>query len=238
MKDAYYFPHDSNARSDEKCLYIISKYGAAGYGLYWMFIETMHEQGDGKLTCELLEGLSFSYNTDITLLKQFYNDAIKAKLFITDGEKYWSERVLKNKSEFEEKKKIKSEAGKRGMQSRWGTDNTVITKNNTVITNHNKGKESKGKESKGNNKKSIYGEFSHVSLTHEEYLKLYSEYQNAGELIKFLDEYIEMKGYKAKSHYLCIKKWVADAVNERKNKKLGETKDNVFTEIGRDMGIW
>jgi len=28
-----------------------------------------------------------------------------------------------------------------------------------------------------------------------------------------------MKGYKAKSHYLCIKKWVVDAVKKRKNIK-------------------
>jgi hypothetical protein len=28
-----------------------------------------------------------------------------------------------------------------------------------------------------------------------------------------------MKGYKAKSHYLCIKKWVIDAVNKKQPKK-------------------
>ena len=27
-----------------------------------------------------------------------------------------------------------------------------------------------------------------------------------------------MKGYKAKSHYLCIRKWVVDAVKERERK--------------------
>ena len=67
-KDAYYFSHDSNARNDEKCLFIISKYGMAGYGLYWMFVECMHEQADGKLTCALLDGFSIRFNTDITLL--------------------------------------------------------------------------------------------------------------------------------------------------------------------------
>ena len=29
-----------------------------------------------------------------------------------------------------------------------------------------------------------------------------------------------MKGYKAKSHYLAIKKWVVDAVNKNKPKKV------------------
>ena len=65
-----------------------------------------------------------------------------------------------------------------------------------------------------------YGEYKHVLLTDEEVEKLYSEYgiDFGVECIKFLDEYIEMKGYKAKNHYLCIRKWVADAVKERKEK--------------------
>lgn len=65
-----------------------------------------------------------------------------------------------------------------------------------------------------------YGEYYHVRLTQEEYTKLEAEY--GGQLTKaavtFLDEYIEMKGYKAKSHYLAIRKWVIDAVKERESK--------------------
>lgn len=59
-----------------------------------------------------------------------------------------------------------------------------------------------------------YGEYKNVLLKDEELQKLQKEYQNWEELIKYLDEYIEMKGYKAKSHYLCIKKWVVDAVKK------------------------
>lgn len=145
-KDAYYFPHDANARNDEKCLFIISRYGLQGYGLYWCFIECMHEQADGRLTVKLLEGLTQSFNVDKDLLLQFYNDAITIGLFVTDGKKYWSQRVLRNKDEFEEKRWKKSQAGKAGMQSRWGSHNGVITENNSVITKHNKGKESKVKK--------------------------------------------------------------------------------------------
>ena len=42
--------------------------------------------------------------------------------------------------------------------------------------------------------------------------------------IRFLDEYIEMKGYKAKNHYLCIKKWVLDAVKEQRRKSGGSNR--------------
>ena len=69
--------------------------------------------------------------------------------------------------------------------------------------------------------KSIYGEYRHVLLTDRERDLLFNDYGEAGtlEAIKFLDEYIEMKGYKAKSHYLCLKKWVFDAVKEKKPKQ-------------------
>lgn len=67
-----------------------------------------------------------------------------------------------------------------------------------------------------------HGEYKHVLLKDEELQKLKEEYKNWKELIKYLDEYIEMKGYKAKSHYLCIKKWVVDAVkrNTKQSKDI------------------
>lgn len=64
-----------------------------------------------------------------------------------------------------------------------------------------------------------YGEYNNVLLTDEELQKLKDNYNNWEDLIKYLDEYIEMKGYKAKSHYLCIKKWVVDAVRQHTPKK-------------------
>ena len=64
------------------------------------------------------------------------------------------------------------------------------------------------------NRKHKYGEYKNVLLKDEELQTLKENYQNWEELIKYLDEYIEMKGYKAKSHYLCIKKWVVDDWDE------------------------
>lgn len=76
-------------------------------------------------------------------------------------------------------------------------------------------------EKNDKNEKNIYGEYRHVKLTDQEHEKLVSEYgwTMAKDLIKYLDEYIEMKGYKAKSHYLCIKKWVVDALKNNRGKK-------------------
>lgn len=86
--------------------------------------------------------------------------------------------------------------------------------------------------------KNKYGEYKNVLLKDEEFEKLKNEYYNYEDLIKFLDEYIEMKGYKAKSHYLCIKKWVVDAVkNEKKNKNNNKSKGSIddFKEIMEEV---
>ena len=77
-----------------------------------------------------------------------------------------------------------------------------------------------------------HGEFKHVLLKDSEYTKLTNEFGEAmrDECITFLDEYIEMKGYKAKSHYLCIRKWVLDAVKEkqkRQNNKIGKVQNRL-----------
>lgn len=66
-----------------------------------------------------------------------------------------------------------------------------------------------------------YGEYNNVRLTDDEMSKLNEELgaHIVTACITFLDEYIEMKGYKAKSHYLAIKKWVVNAVKERQPKE-------------------
>lgn len=85
------------------------------------------------------------------------------------------------------------------------------------------------------NSKYKYGEYGNVLLKDEELQKLKEEYENWEELIKYLDEYIEMKGYKAKSHYLCIKKWVVDAV-KKQNLKINKSGTKEEKPDGAD--IW
>jgi nitrogen fixation protein FixH len=177
-KDKFYFPHDFNANSDEKILFIRSKFGMEGYGLYWYFIETMHESKDSKLTCALIDGIAHQLNIDITVLKDFYNSAITVELFVTDGVKYWSERVVRNKEIFNEKRNLKSLAGKKGMEIRW-KNNNVITDDNGVITKHNKGKESKVNKSNINNNKSLI--VKQENNQDEEVFKPSGNYRSQGE---------------------------------------------------------
>ena len=111
------------------------------------------------------------------------------------------------------------------------TDETQVkrleTKSNTEIEKE-KEKEidtDKEKDIEKEHKKTVptkkkYGEFQKVTLTDEEYTKLINEYgeETAHKAIEFLDSYIAEKGYKSKSNYLAIRRWVIDAVSKRQSR--------------------
>lgn len=73
--------------------------------------------------------------------------------------------------------------------------------------------------------KKKFGEYKHVLLADKELQSLVRDYGDTltSQSITYLDEYIEMKGYKAKSHYLCIRKWVVQAVKEHSKGKMQTT---------------
>jgi hypothetical protein len=87
--------------------------------------------------------------------------------------------------------------------------------NNINIYSSNK------RENKTTQIKHKYGEYQNVLLKDNELKTLVVIYgqEKIDACIKELDEYIEMKGYKAKSHYLAIRKWVIDRVEEIEKKK-------------------
>lgn len=75
------------------------------------------------------------------------------------------------------------------------------------------------KEKKEKPIKHKYGEYNHVLLTDDEFNKLHQDYPNADELIKELDEGIELKGYKYQSHYLACRKWAANKKTNKTSKQ-------------------
>ena len=109
------------------------------------------------------------------------------------------------------------------------TDNVTVTDGNATDidididkdTELDKDKKREKEQKKKKEQKHKYGAYQHVLLTDSDMNKLINELGNEmySKCITFLDEYIEMKGYKAKNHYLAIKKWVVTAVKEQEQKK-------------------
>jgi len=218
---SYYFQHDFNAANDEKILYLLSIYGMEGYGLYWYFIELMHQSQDSKLKCKLFSGICYQLNIDITKLTAFYNSCIEIGLFVTDNEFYWSERVLYNKELQDEKRKLKSFAGKKGMENRWKNKN-VITNDNNVITENNKVKESKEKENKVNKKKVssatlfVDSEVNTIEKFEQCFIGTQYEVANFNYYFEVIKNWSDSKGEKKKDWIATAKNWMARDLTEGK----------------------
>lgn len=111
----------------------------------------------------------------------------------------------------------------------------TISNSNSNSNNINNTSKEKEEKEKLEEPKHRYGEYQNVYLKDSEVATLNKTYgeDRAKEAIKYLDEYIEMKGYKAKSHYLAIRKWVFNALKrEEKEKNPQQTIDysDMYTE--------
>ena len=83
-----------------------------------------------------------------------------------------------------------------------------------------------------------YGEYKHILLTDEEYMKLLKEYgeDETVKAIEFFDAYIEEKGYKGKSHYLAMRRWVFNAVAEQEQRKVKtQVGGNITNKVAQQL---
>lgn len=122
-KDAFYFPHDSNARMDNKILDMRAKYGAEGYGLYWMLVEILREQPEYKypLGKFAFRSLAMQMNCDSGLLEGFILDCCtefvdeNSSLLSMDDNYLWSASLLRRMQVVDEL----SETRKAAAEKRW-----------------------------------------------------------------------------------------------------------------------
>jgi|LakMenE01Jun11ns_1017448.scaffolds.fasta_scaffold9954161_6 hypothetical protein len=131
-KESFYFRHDYNARNDDKVLELRSKFGAEGYGVFWMIVETMAENEDGGVKASLIGGLSLGYGVAKDRLLEVILYCLEIGLFYEESGCYYSKRLLTHK----EFRKSLSQFGASGAAKRWGG------------YSHPNAKERKGKENK------------------------------------------------------------------------------------------
>ena len=101
-------------------------------------------------------------------------------------------------------------------------DTTDVTTERTsdVTTDDTHTRNDKGMKRNDKEIKHTFGEYQNVKLTDRQLSKLISEYDEStiDSAIKFLDEYIQEKGYKSKDHNLAIRRWVVAAVKGKQEK--------------------
>lgn len=132
-----YFPHDSDARSDDKIIALRIKHKWEGYGLYWALIEKLRDSKDYTLKTDY-NVLAFDLRADAAILKSVIND-FGLFAFTNNGECFYSESLSTRMKPLDERKSKLSEAGKRGNERRWRGDTNnpstqSLSNNNSFAT--------------------------------------------------------------------------------------------------------
>lgn len=106
-------------------------------------------------------------------------------------------------------------------------------KSSNILYNNNTNDTMIEKEESVKNQKHKYGEYNHVLLTDNEKDRLVSEFgeEQTSKAIKYLDEYIEMKGVHYKNHNLALRKWVFNAVKREHGAQDMLTREYTAEEI-------
>lgn len=151
-----YFSHAQNARNTPEILKIRMKYGAEGYGIYFMILERLREDKEYMSVTDY-NVIAFDLRVDASKVKAIVED-FGLFVFTEDGKYFYSETLNENMDIKDEIKRKKSEAGKKGAAKRWGNKNiaNAIAKDSTAIAQLSKNiarkeKQSKEKNSKENN---------------------------------------------------------------------------------------
>ena len=196
-KDTFYFPHDYNAVTDVKILFMRQQLGMEGYGIYWFLIESLANAG-GVLPMKIIPVLAMQIQVTEVKVKALIENF---ELFEVVENQFFSIRLnghLQVRSSL-------SESGKKGALARWNKQENDGVANGVAIPpaiEEGNAKERKGKERK---EKEIHiGEF--LEFAKEEFLKIGLSYENYEYAIKSKFESWESQDWKD-GHGKPIKNW-------------------------------
>lgn len=112
-KDAYYFPHDCNARNDEKLIAVRIRHKAEGYGVYFMLLERLRESAD-YTSIKDYNMIAFDLRVDAALVKSVVEE-FGLFQFTEDGKRFYSESFTRRMR----LKDDKSEKARESANRRW-----------------------------------------------------------------------------------------------------------------------
>lgn len=125
QKDAFYFPHDSNARDDPKCSLLIEQLGLEGFGIFWVLIEILREQPSFRYPLALIPVIARKYNTTSEKIRVVIGNY---GLFTVDAEEFFSLSLNRRMERIEKLREInrikgqKSGARRRNLPAGRTTD--------------------------------------------------------------------------------------------------------------------
>ena len=122
MKEKPYFKHDLDSRSDERIIKIRQKFGAKGYGIYFMLIEMLRGARNYELKLDL-EMLSFDIREDTEIIENIIKDF---ELFAFKKDSFYSPSLKSRMKGLDRlRKHWKKAANKRWEKESKGEDESI-----------------------------------------------------------------------------------------------------------------
>jgi len=216
-----WFKHDSDAATDAKIKKLLMRYGADGYAIYFHCIElivgniseqniTFELEHDAEIIADNLKIQGTSDTAPVDRVNQIMRYIVSLGLFEESSGHITCYKILKRLDT-----SMTSNSKMRSMitEAKQNHDKVMIN-HDKVMQEETRIDKTRTEQKRIDNTpdkpvKHKHGEFSHVLLTSDEYLKLCDEWGETETLrqIKVLDEGIETKGYKYKNFNLTLRKW-------------------------------
>jgi len=145
-KDAYYFPHYSNARNDRKVKRLRKELGMEGYGIYFAILEVLRDQTEFKYPIDDIDLLADDMNASEQKVSAVVGNY---QLFEIDEDR----NLFSPKFNFFLQPYLeKTERARQAARVRWDNskkDANALQMHSKCKANDMQGKEIKGKERKG-----------------------------------------------------------------------------------------
>lgn len=128
-RQRFFFPHEANVLNNFSLRSMFRKYGATGYGMWWLLVESLSRAAQYRIDIandENIEDLSDYMRCDEDAVRTFIHECIhRYKLLHTDGQYIWCPQLTEDMEYWEEKRRILSERGRKGAAKtnakRWGS---------------------------------------------------------------------------------------------------------------------
>lgn len=201
MKDAYYFPHDSNAIDDPKIMVMVSEMGLEAYAIYWILIEHLRQQPGFIGQLSILRPLALRHGSTEA---KFTTVVSRYELFIIDDKTFYSNSLMERMQPYLDK----SERARKAALKRWGGDSNANALQMQSGSNASKVKEIKVKENK------VEGGKRFAPPTQEEVKDYFQELlkKETDQASRFIDFYISknwMVGKnKMKDWRAAVRNWI------------------------------
>ena len=141
-KDAYYFPHFSNARHDRKLKRLRKQFGIEGYGIYFMLLEVLRDQEDFSYPVEDLDLLADEFGTSTEKVQTVVS---KYDLFaVTDDQFFFSPNMIEYLRPYLER----SQRARDAALKRWSEHKSDANAHANALPEQSAGNASKVKDSK------------------------------------------------------------------------------------------